>query len=236
MASQRASLAALAAFLVVAAAIAVIVALGRVTPPEVPALADEPDPAIAGTVAVLRGSEETCVDLVEAASGRARTLHCDDEHLTSLAWRDDATVQASGLAPGARERVLDIDVGGAVIEERHVAFDDRPRVADDLPVVEPEVAGEATERADGREVATQPDPPGVVVYDDDGRVVGRWETEEAIGYRIVEVSWSPDGQWILARDSANRLLVLDDRAKGARLLVDGAHAGAWRDVALHGGG
>lgn len=213
---------------VLVAAVVAIAVLGRATPPELPSLADEPDPPVRGELAVLAGADDddrTCLSHVTLPAADETELHCDAADLRDVGWADRDTIQATAHHDGGLVRVVTVDVGDGAVTERIVPRGEVP-ATEGGEVVEP--YGPA-ERADGRRATVGHDePPTVTVMDAAGRVRGEHRVAGGRHYRLDGVGWSPDGRWLVVADSADRLLVLDERAANPRVLLEDVRAAAWR--------
>ena len=234
-ARRRSIVAAAVAVLVVAAALLAVLLLGRAEPPAFPSLTASPDPSIPGRVAfATAGGDATCLAVVDAGGGQPRTLHCvQDLFATDVSWRSAGEAVLRGHDRlGALELSVD-PAQGRVLARKRI-----PPGAE--PPARPEPAGcpmAGDERADGAYVVTtQASAPrageelatGVVLVEPDGGERPLVSVEDSSGYAFVCAAFSPDGRWVLVRDTADRLLVLDARAGGARVLAAGATAAAWQ--------
>jgi hypothetical protein len=215
---KRACIAALATAVAVAAA---VWAFGVAPLPDYPSLVEHPDPSIPGRVAFVRWGPRACVYVVPASGGEPRRLRCSEEGGEGLdsdwfggpiGWTREGWVVVQAFGPsGPRTIVLDPGTG-RVLE----------RIEVDEPLAErspPEVSARAdgarllVNRADG--AATL----GVAPVAASPREVARVSGPPAYAFR--DARWSPDGEWILVRDSNQDLLVVRAR-EGAplRLLAD----------------
>lgn len=215
----RAVAAIVASAVVVIAAVVVILTVGLVPLPDLPSLADDPDPAIVGTIAYVHGTwEDSCIAVTPASGGESRDIWCGRQPPDQLAFTPDGLLLVSGWP----ERPVDVD--GPIVT-----------------VIDPQTGNEVDEvRPDGR-------VPGTWVPDrtrrDDETVLQIGSREEGVAelrvgapgsepqtivrlegprdYEFVEAQWSPDGAWILAVDSRGRLIVVGaDGTPAARLLID----------------
>ena len=209
----------LAAAAVALAVCIAIWAFGVAPLPDYPSLAAAPDPSIPGQVAFVRWGERPCVYVVPGRGGPERRLRCTDDEEDGedwfggpIAWTRDGRVVVQAYSPaGNRAIVLDPATG---------------RVLERIPVQEP-LAERAPPEAEARD-----DGARLLVNRSDGaatlgfapRASSPREVARVGGppaYRFGEARWSPDGEWILVRDSNQDLLVV--RAlEGAplRLLAD----------------
>jgi hypothetical protein len=210
-----------AAALVVVAVFAGVLFLGVVPPPAFPALADEPDPAIAGTVAYWEAEDRSCLLVVEAAGGTPRRLRCDDRSSAAgLEWTDEGTLVVERYVDSGEER-LTIDAGtGEVLDQRITPISPSP------PVEEPD---DRSIRADGTRVVTD-GADGIALLrlvPPSGRPRTLLEVTGPRDYAFWQAEWSPDQRWILVSDSEDRLLIADPETGNARLLVENASLPAW---------
>ena len=170
---------------VVVGVVALVLVFGVARPPELPSLAEQPDPAPPASVAWTRWDEGfACVDTL-APEGTVAEVACDLQGEELLAW------DADGIAMwvwGPREMVEILDpTTGEVVDTRPASghlLDERPM--DALRV----------RHEDGTLTATMRDTGAVL-----------WEVDAHENYRLREGRVSPDGEWVAAFDSAGRLLV-----------------------------
>jgi hypothetical protein len=196
----------------------VILVFGVIPLPDYPALADQPDPAIPGTVAYMEYEEEPCIFTVPASGGEGREVWCGREFVEFPVWTADGLLVVTDwmaepvyvlIDPATGEEVDQVPAGD--LED----FDARPL---------PYPGSSRQERADGAQLRTEGIRGGkssVVV-----RLDGQDQTILAIedapsDYRFYEAQWSPDGEWVLVSDTEGRLLIVGaDGNPGARILVD----------------
>lgn len=215
---RRAGVAALGTALAVAAA---VWAFGVAPLPDYPSLAARPDPSIPGRVAFVRWGERPCVYVVPASGGDPRRLRCADEGRAGLVdwfggpvgWTRDGRIVVQAFGPsGPRAIVLDSD-SGRVLE----------RIDVEEPLGEPVPSERASAEEDGARLfvnrASGAATLGIAPVDASPREIARVSGPPA--YAFLEARWSPDGEWILVRDSNQNLLVVRAR-EGAplRLLAD----------------
>jgi hypothetical protein len=229
---RRAALLAAGAALAVAA---VVWGVGVEPIPDFESLAERPDPSIPGRVAFLRSGERPCVWVVSAAGGDPRLLACSDDAETRegnwlggpVAWTGEGNVAVQAYGPyGNRVLVFDPETGRLV-----------DRIEAEAPLLE---AGDPAggPRADGARIlvnrsgrtATLGIAPVAASPREIARVTG------PPGYGFADPRWSPDGEWILVRDTNERLLVVRAReGSSLRVLADRAWAGyAWHMPGLPG--
>lgn len=219
--TRRRQVAVLLAVGVVAAAMAVIVAVGGIALPEFPTVAERPLPDAEGTVAFVRRDDEPCVLAVDPGEGRERVLHCERD-LGPLSWTSDGDIAVERYGRGGSERlVLDPEGGGVLAREPAEAGLHHP------PPDRPPGAGAGTH--DG--VHAVPGGRGrrawVELVGSEGGDRRLLEVEGPDGYAFVEVSWSPDGTHLLLRDTAGRLLVAAVADGAVRELARDADLAAW---------
>lgn len=209
---RRPLVAVVLAVVLVGGTILAVLLFGRISLPAFPSLAEHPDPDLEGVVAFTRGQGDgVCVHVVPASGGTSRELACGSTWDPWPRWTEEGYISVTDWRAGARRIVLDPDSGEVVRTE-----------------------------TDESEPFGHPGPPGgdgrLSTLNDEGRVevlIRRPDGSEEVvaevngprDYAIWELSWSPDGRWILAHDSADRLLVVDrDRI---RLLAENVRGAAW---------
>lgn len=196
---QRSVLALGAAGLLVAAVTVVVVLFGVTAYPDVPRLAEQPEPAVSGQLAYLRYDREPCLHVVDGR-GADREVRCgSDVEGGGLTWEDDHHLLVHRYR--FDDEVLTIDVRtGEVTSVRPATRADEPRPLPDGLV----------ERADGTRVSTtaRGTTATVELRDPHGRTRTVLELEGPTGYRLDDARWTADGRWIVVRDSAERVLVL----------------------------
>lgn len=206
----------------VAAAAGVALAVGAsiwafgVAPlPDYAALAAHPDPSVPGRVAFLRWwAGPPCLYVVPASGGEARRLRCTDEEADDsdwlgepLGWTQEGLIVVHAFGPsGSRAIVLDPETG---------------RTLDRIPVPEPFFGrpppfGQGA-REDGARLLVRSSgrTATVGIAPADGPPIEVARVSGPPGFAFREAFWSPDGEWILVRDSNQNLLVLPAR-EGAR--------------------
>ncbi|MGH7567199.1 MAG: DUF2157 domain-containing protein [Gemmatimonadota bacterium] len=214
---KRAGIAALGTALAVAAAVWVF---GVAPLPDYPSLEAHPDPSIPGRVAFVRWDRGACVYVVPASGGEPRRLRCAeggeghdaDWFGGPIGWTREGRIVVQAFGPsGPRAVVLDPD-SGRVLE----------RIEVDQPLAERSPT-QASARGDGARLlvnrAGGAATLGVAPVDASPREIARVSGPPA--YSFWDARWSPDGEWILVRDSNQDLLVVRAR-EGAplRLLAD----------------
>ncbi len=227
MSPDRRRLAAAAgAVIVVATAVAVIVTFGVVPLPEFPALAENPDASIPGTVAFTRQERDgMCVFLVAASGGEPRRLLCEEGIDGSLEWKDGLVAAQRWGWPGGGERVF-IDPGTGRIVRRETLDEHAP------PSSPGQEAGHWV-RVDGARIVTTHEGgrARLDVVAPDGRATQLLSVEGPRDYAFYDALWSPDGRYVLLSDSRERLIVVDPDGGSARLLATEAYGPAWGPAA-----
>jgi hypothetical protein len=208
---------------------AVVWGVGVQPIPDYEALAERPDPSIPGRVAFLRSGERPCVWVVPAAGGEPRLLACTDDAAARggdwlggpVAWTPEGNVavQAFG-AYGNPVLVFDPDTRRLV--ERIVA--DAPLLEGGDPAGGPRGDGTRILVNRSGRTATLGLAPVAASPREIARVAG------PPGYGFADPRWSPDGEWILVRDTHERLLVVRAREGSApRILAERS----WGPYAWH---
>lgn len=186
-------------------------AFGVAPLPDYPSLAARPDPSIPGRVAFLRWwAGPPCLYVVPAAGGEPRRVRCADGEGDDADWfggpvgwteAGQVVVQAFGPS-GPRAIVLDPETG-RTLERIRV---EEPLFARTLPP-------DGSVRADGARllVRSSGGTSTLGIAPRDGRPVEVTRVSGPPGFGFGEALWSPDGEWILVRDSNRNLLVLPAR-------------------------
>lgn len=194
-----------------------ILTLGRLHYPEFPSLLQDPDPAITGSIAYLRWSEGNygtpCVWVVEASGRTApRELRCARDASGPVEWRDGHVAVTEHDRNGVRWLLLDPVTGEVVREEP----------ADGVPVPpQPPAAWSGdlhTEAHDGT--------VGLWIERDGERDLVA-STDGPRDYHWWVAASSPDGDYAVVADSAQRLLIVRLSDGLIRLLVTDAADPAW---------
>lgn len=194
---------------------ALVWAFGVAPLPDYPSLADRPDPSIPGRVAFLRwGAQPPCLYVVLARGGVPRRLRCADGQGDDtdwlggpVGWTRDGLVVVQAFGPsGPRAIVLDPETGRTL-----------ERIRGEAPLFTRTVPTDGSVRKDGaRLLVRRSDRTATVgIAPPDGRPIEVARVSGPPGFAFGEALWSPDGDWILVRDSNQNLLVLPAR-EGAR--------------------
>ncbi|HUG85174.1 MAG TPA: hypothetical protein VMM13_11445 [Euzebya sp.] len=193
---QRKRWALVAAIVVVALVIGVVVAFGLIPYPDLPSVADQPDPPVTAQLAYTSYERAgPCVHVVDGR-GRDRELGCGQSFQGVPVWLEDGRLGLRSYEPdGSTVAVLQTDTGEVIerVEELRTERQDL------------QVTNEAGEELriggqDGRTWVQVTGPDG------DGRRV--LELDGPGTYQLYEVGWSTDGDWIVAQDSIGRVLVV----------------------------
>ena len=196
--------------------------------PTFPSVESSPDPALRGTVAynaLAIGTPQGklgSVDVISVAGGRAVQLFCADQPKAmgaDLAWLDDGRLEATDQYAARWRKIVDLTTGDvATLPGTKVA----PKVArDTLTVLGPGGMSVSSAVHSGSLTVTLTTPSGSRTLLD--RQVPR-------EYSFNAMVWSPDGRWIVAEDSAARLLVISTGQHPAtRMLLEGGWGPAATD-------
>jgi len=217
-----------------------LIAFGRPAP-GFPALAEDPDPSLHGTVAYFAMDENDktqvqsgCVRVVAAAGTPSRDLLCltDAGYDTGpeLAFLPDGRLQVTmyswptdqDLAVSWR-KIVDVNTG----EAEDVSISDLPATPAELgPVVSS--AGERI-AAEARNNHAE-----LVLTGADGVSRTLWSADVSPEYSI-EAIWAPDGQWVLAYDGRLLVVTPDDPTRIRVLVADpgGLGSPASTDPRMH---
>lgn len=198
-------------------------AFGIAPLPDYASLADDPDPSIPGRIAFVRLGERTCLHVVPAGGGQARGLQCSDEESWGrgqvawfggpIRWTRDGRIVVQAFGPAGSEAIVIDPQSGRVLE----------RILVEEPLAERPLPGTDDVRSDGAKLLVRRSAGvaalGFSPVDASPREVARVTGPPT--YAFWEARWSPDGQWILVRDSNQDLLVVR-ATEGAplRLLAD----------------
>ncbi|MGI8575312.1 MAG: hypothetical protein ACR2MA_08205 [Egibacteraceae bacterium] len=220
--------AAVSALAVVGAALVIIVATSTLSLPFFPQITERSGAGIDGTVAYLRFEQydEACLYTVPASGGTPRELRCDVGAWPGPTWTEDGNlVVAASMAQWEdAESTLVIDPeSGEIVDRRRIT-----RSPEELDTERSERFGR-TERADGSFVVTESsqDHAKLVLVPSDGERRRLVNVAGPRDYGFTDVSWSPDGEWLLVTDTAQRLLIVNSRNGRTRLLATDAEQAVW---------
>lgn len=203
---RRRTVAIVTAVAVAVAVVLVVVTVGIIPLPDLPTLAERPDPPLPAAIAYTQrdGGREAqqCLRVVEGADDREVT--CLDEHVELVGWTADGDIAVATYGPGPPVR-LEIDpASGRTVSRRRADHGSPPRR---LP--------EAHRRDDGTELHTTARDGHAellaVAADGTSRVLLALDGPR--DYRLRDAHWAPGGAWVAVVDSADRLIVV--RADGA---------------------
>ena len=198
----------LLAAIVAALVVGAIYAVGIAPLPDYVALEERPDPSIPGQVAFVRWRTGPCVFVVAASGGEPRRIRCssDDKQGSSEAswlggpvfWTEEGWLAVQAYSPVGNRVVVVDPSSGRVIE----------RITFDEPLVDHPQPDDR--RADGTRLLVNRSGRaatlGIAPRDASPREVAR--VDGPPGYTFWQAEWSPDGKWILVRDSNEDLLVV----------------------------
>ena len=196
--------------------------------PNFPSVESSPDPTLRGTVAfnaLATGTPQGklgCVDVISVAGGRVVQLFCADQPKAmgvDLAWLDDGRLEAIDQYAARWRKIVDLTTGDVTtLPGTEVAT----KVATDTLTV-PGPGGKRVSSAvrSGSLTVTLTTSSG------SRTLLNRPVPRE---YSFNAMVWSPDGRWILAEDSATRLLVNSTGEHSAtRMLLEGGWGPAATD-------
>jgi len=213
---RRAVVAIVAAGSVLVIVTVIILVFGVIPLPHFPALTDQPDPSIPGTVAYMEYDETPCLFTVPASGGEGQEAWCGREYVEFPAWTADGLLVVTDWQAEPTYVLIDPVTGTEV---------DQVPAGDQLadgPL--PYSGQDRQERGDGAKVHTEGLRGGTssVVVRLDGQDQTILSIEGAPSdYRFYAAQWSPDGEWVLVSDTEGRLLIVGaDGTPGARVLVD----------------
>ena len=203
--------------------------------PEFPSLAENPDPALHGTVAYL--SDETdCVRIVAAAGRPAKEVFClpeqdlevaktlGKEQGPQLVWRKDGRLEITMFRmtdpPGPLfepgwQKIVDVRTG----EVQDVPAAEVPGAADRTTHPMVNAAGQRLE------LTSENGDVELTLVDDAGpRTLLSVDGSPEAGYSMPAAFWSPDGTWIAADDGRILVITPEDPAV-IRVLTDESDQG-----------
>lgn len=178
--------------------------------PDYGSLAVRPDPSIPGQIAFLRWGMRPCLYVVPAGGGDPRRLRCARQGERGPSWlggpvgwtRDGGIVVQAYGPSGSRALVLDPGTGRVIerVQVNQLLFA-RPWPEDRR--VGPGGARLLVHRSYGEATL------GIAPVDGSPREIAR--VSGPPGFAFSEAQWSPDGEWVLLRDSNENLLVVRAR-------------------------
>jgi hypothetical protein len=183
--------------------VALVLVFGIARPPELATLADDPAPAPTAAVAWTAFDRDGSCLYVAEPDGTTESLRCDLEGGDIWGWDDDGIAL---LTYGLTEDLQRIDpqTGETLERERLDGID---------PSRPPLTARVAGRNQDGTLTVIRHDSEDVV-----------WEVDAPEGYTINDGALSPDGEWVVMVDSAERVLVVPaDGSAEPRIWADGAN-------------
>lgn len=196
--------------------------------PTFPSVESSPDPALRGTVAynaLAIGTPQGkmgCVDVISVAGGRAVQLFCADQPKAmgvDLVWLDDGRLEATDQYAARWRKIVDLTTGDiTTLPGTEVAT---KVVKDTLTVPGPGGKRVSSAVHSGSLIVTLTTPSGSRTLLD---------VQVPREYSFNAMAWSPDGRWIVAEDSAARLLVISTGEHPVtRMLLDGGWGPAATD-------
>ncbi|CAN5481582.1 hypothetical protein BH23ACT9_BH23ACT9_02430 [soil metagenome] len=192
-----------AASVVVVAVVAVVAVFGLVPYPDVPTLADQPDPPVTGQLAYITygsSQRQPCLHVVDGL-GEDGQLVCGSAYGGALHWIDEGRLGVADFR-GAAAAISVIDAAtGEVIDTMP---EDRDRD-------EPFPTGVDPENDDGDVllIGEEDDRVWLDARRADGRTDRLLELEGPASYTLYDAGWTADGRWAVVQDSQQRLLVVD---------------------------
>lgn len=204
--------------------VVVVVTVGLIPLPDIPSLAEQPDPPVPARIAFLQGGdgreEPRCLWIVDGSDTREVT--CLDGYAQVVGWTDDGRVEVTRLDRGPAT-VLEVDPTSGEIVQRRRRDDEAPMPPWPSP----------RERADGTllETAGSDGHVALVAAPRTGRSRVLLALDGPRDYRLDNPTWSPDGEWAAVVDSAGRLIVL--RVTGdpqPRIVADDVTGYAWQQT------
>ena len=184
-AHSRSMPALLAAATVVVVTVVLVLLFGLARPPELESLAESPEPGLPA-VAWVEWDREPCL-LVADADREVREVACGLQGEEVIGWEDDG-IALVVWGPTEQLEVLDPETGGVV----------------EVRALPGEAWREPRPLGDGGDTRSR---DGILTARYNGTVV--WEVDAPESYWLNPGSVSPDGRYVAAFDSADRLLLLD---------------------------
>lgn len=209
-------------------AVTLLLLIGIRHAPDLPTVREQPEPPIAGRLALQVWNEEEgmCIDVEELDTGQRRHVSCEGipvgpfdkaSGINWFDWNDDGQLLlASYDGSGILLVTFDVDTN-TVVKEETLPADTRPP--------------DTRERADGSTLTTRSSNDGraaVYVNSPGGDRRTLYEVRGPDGYSFWSAQWSTRGDHAVVRDSKGRWIVL--RINGdpvPRILTDNADQLAW---------
>ncbi len=225
MADRRQIIALVAAGVVVIAVTAVVFVVGVIPLPDFPSLAADPDPEIPGVVAFFRpGDEGPCLSTVPASGGAELEVLCEPglDDYSGPEWTAEGLLVAWAFEErGPLVVVIDPESGREL--DRFATRRGPEEYKEYLP--------DRAQRADDAQLVTRSPERGEVVLEvrrSSGDFQELLRAKGPLDYDFLDLQFSPDGEWVLARDSEERLIVLGaSGSPGPRVLVEEVVSAAW---------
>lgn len=201
----------------VLAAIAAYVVVEYVPPPE---YATASAGAVPGEIAFTRWDRGNCIIVIPAAGGPEREVTCDHEG-GQLTWTADGSLAMVVWDKDHEEiAVIDPDTGVTLFTREASAYRSLLATARDARSRRADGAHLESNNGDGIATVTirqtGQDPIEVIRVDGPS------------SYGFFDLQWSPDGEWVMAVDTMNRLVVVSaDGAMGPYLVGDDISEPAW---------
>lgn len=185
--------------------------------PDFPALADDPDPSLHGTVAFWKPyPNDDCVYVVAASGGTPTELTCfedGDGGGGELAWLADGRLQVTAYATDQESatvrKIVNIETGQV------------ETVTDEIP-----------DRSDPPSEALGPNGEVITSSSSRGNLTVTLTTDQgtrtllSVGapdtYTLSPPAWDPDGDWFVVKDDLDRLLIITtSNPSQTRILING---------------
>ena len=206
----------IAAAVICSAVFVGVLVFGHVTYPAFASLTAVP-PDVEGRIAVLvsRGSEyddEDCLLVIEPATGASRELRCTYRWSELTGWSEDGYVIVT-LSDESTQRSLFLDPDTGTVVRRGFEY---------APL-------EPAARGPGPRLFTEgPDGVARIVEEDiDGEQRVVYSVDGPRSYEFTQAVWSPDGRWVLALDSQERLVIVDPRTDVAWQVTEDVSVASW---------
>jgi hypothetical protein len=217
--SRKVFISVVASVVVIGLVVGLVLAFAIIPLPDFPLLADDPDPAIPGTVAFARWENDgLCISTVPAGGGDEREIICEQNigfGEFTAGWTPDGLLIVEEFRPnGEWFRLVDPDTAETV---ERVGFQQTSLGREPIPIRKFE------ENADGLTLLVEGPrgEPRLEVYGNGSVERTILSVDGPADYWFNSASWSPDGEWILLQDSEGRVLIVSpDGDPNARILTD----------------